>query len=229
MQRTGLILATFVVTLWSGMSLAHTSSDGENFSTDYNPRGAVMTSADTIIFLDSSCGAASSEYGSGTWEWSNGGFTIKLKKKTFGFPRQELEIDDHSKCQAGADEETESATSSGSPRQPAQSAQSAKNGTPAPVVRQVYDLCVKDQVESEMTKWGEDPANHRALAIERANALRKAHASANTMCECVTAPLKSGKQSVAADFMSEAGYYKKMQFVCSMDSGPEEFMKQFGN
>lgn len=184
-------------------------------------------SDDTLIFLDKDCSASSTTYGNGKWEWSNGGFTIDLEKKSFGFPRQALEIDDQGKCQAGASDEENADTRPPPARSPKGTARAG--AASAALIRQVYDLCARDQVETAMSKWGEDPENRRALAIERANALRKAHNAANSMCNCVVLPLKNGKQIVGTGFVAQAGYYKRMQFACSMESGPEEFIKQFGH
>lgn len=97
------------------------------------------------------------------------------------------------------------------------------------IIQQVYDLCAADQVEIEMTSWGSDPANNHALAVERIYALHQAKASAKEMCTCVVQPLKDGKEAIESDFMSEASFYKKMQFVCSVNSGLGEFLKQSGS
>jgi hypothetical protein len=200
MQRSGLIFLTLAVSMWCGNSLAHTSSEGEKFTADYNPHGAVLSSEDTVIFLDSSCSADSTTYGSGTWEWSNGGFTINLEKKSFGFPRQEIDINDQSKCQAGMNDPEPVA------RQANQPTHSKPQPTPGPSIKKVYAICTQDQLET-----GQSASDAKA------------------MCECVIAPLKKGELTVDSDFMAMAGFYKKMQYVCAVDSGPEGFLKQLGD
>lgn len=95
---------------------AYTSSDGDEYTIKYNKHGAVLTSVNTKYFIENNagakqiskklklylgkdCDAYSNVYGKGSWGWANGGFRIDFKHKSFGFPRQEIDIINMEKCQ----------------------------------------------------------------------------------------------------------------------------------
>ena len=74
---------------------AYVSSDGNVYEIRYNKHGAVLTSTykHLTLYLGKDCDAFSKVYGKGTWGWANGGFSVDFRRKSFGFGRQELDLD----------------------------------------------------------------------------------------------------------------------------------------
>lgn len=75
------------------------SSDNVVYSVTYNKNGAVLASpSGKKVYLGKDCDSFSKKHGKGTWGWANGGFKVTFKNKGIGFPRQEIDIPDISKC-----------------------------------------------------------------------------------------------------------------------------------
>lgn len=75
-------------------------SDGEGNQYSYKVDNSKfeLTSSNHKIVLSEDCKAKSSQFGIGTWEQSNGGFLIQFSTKKIGFPRQEVLLDNITKC-----------------------------------------------------------------------------------------------------------------------------------
>lgn len=75
------------------------SSDSVVYSVTYNKNGAVLAStSDEKVYLGKDCDSFSKKHGKGTWGWANGGFKVMFNNKDIGFPRQEIDIPNISKC-----------------------------------------------------------------------------------------------------------------------------------
>lgn len=75
--------------------------DGSGIKYQFAPdaTGGTLTSASVTIHLGKACDASSSQLGSGTWEWGNGGFVAHFpNNKDVGFPRQEIDIQNKHGC-----------------------------------------------------------------------------------------------------------------------------------
>ncbi len=111
-----LILTTSLLFATTNNNQSYISGDGDQYFIQYNKNGAVLTSVNEKhiiannasgkvtskklkLYIGKDCDAFSKVYGNGSWEWSNGGFLIEFKGKSFGFPRQEVDIPGMQKCQ----------------------------------------------------------------------------------------------------------------------------------
>lgn len=112
------VMLLIIFGLFSVNSYAHISSDGDQFTTEYNQNGAVLTSVypkifwvrmganlksvekKVTIYIGKNCDVFSDFYGKGSWEWANGGFFLSFEKnnKILSFGRQELSIDNNGAC-----------------------------------------------------------------------------------------------------------------------------------
>ena len=111
-------ILTFIVSLFmSTNTFGYFSSDGDEFTAQYNEHGAILTStADKyftvgsgagtkwvpekiIIYLGGNCDAHSDRYGEGSWAWANGGFEISFVSGIYlGFARQDIHIENDGGC-----------------------------------------------------------------------------------------------------------------------------------
>ena len=102
--------------LTTNKNQSYVSGDGDEYILQYNKHGAVLTSVNEKHIMDNNaggkvtsqklklymgkdCDTFSKVYGKGSWGWANGGFSIEFKGKSFGFPRQEVDIPGMEQCQ----------------------------------------------------------------------------------------------------------------------------------
>jgi hypothetical protein len=70
-------------------------TDGVNqYAVSGNGHGVLLKSKSTTIYLGKDCDAYSPGFGRGHWSWANGGVLVELKKRTFGFARQDTPFND---------------------------------------------------------------------------------------------------------------------------------------
>jgi hypothetical protein len=109
-----LLLAAILMS--SNAHASYISSDGDEFTAEFNEHGAVLTSAHekhyfvghgansklivrkAIIYLGKDCDVSSQFYGKGVWAWANGGFKLKLSRKELAFRHQDLDIENNGGC-----------------------------------------------------------------------------------------------------------------------------------
>ena len=92
-----LFLTAFVV---QAKASTYTDTEGTRYSYSVNLDGIVLTPTDggTPLYLGRSCDTYSPRYGTGTWSWANGGFTLNFPERRFGFLRQELPANRGTDC-----------------------------------------------------------------------------------------------------------------------------------
>lgn len=115
------MLSALVLMLASAPATAtdwtYVSSLGDEYAVAANENGVVLTSiypkawfieagADSkiekgqdVIFIGRSCDAFHKLFGNGKWEQGNGGFLVMFDAISFGFPRQELIMENGGDCQ----------------------------------------------------------------------------------------------------------------------------------
>ncbi|MDD5392750.1 MAG: hypothetical protein PHE17_07000 [Thiothrix sp.] len=91
-----LVIASALL-LSSSLALAggYVDGNGVTYKMTKNAHGVVLKSKNTTLYLGNACDADSNKYGKGSWGWANGGVSVKLKKKTIGFPRQDSPFADN--------------------------------------------------------------------------------------------------------------------------------------
>jgi hypothetical protein len=60
--------------------------------------GLVLATRGATIHLSRDCKAVSARYGEGSWQWTNGGFTVRFATQEIGFPRQEVDVGQGQAC-----------------------------------------------------------------------------------------------------------------------------------
>ena len=92
MIRITLTLLLVTSAVAQAQNRMHVDGSGTQYSYSVNQDGGVLTPMDggAPLYLGRSCDSYSPRYGSGTWSWSNGGFTVDFPDKGIGFARQEL-------------------------------------------------------------------------------------------------------------------------------------------
>ena len=73
---------------------------GRTWTASPNRNGVVLRSRTGTIYLGRDCDAASPRLGRGRWEWANGGFLVRFRGATIGFPRQEIDAGNGLNCRS---------------------------------------------------------------------------------------------------------------------------------
>ena len=60
--------------------------------------GLVLATRGITIHLSRDCKAVSARYGEGSWQWANGGFTVRFANQEIGFPGQEVDVGQGQAC-----------------------------------------------------------------------------------------------------------------------------------
>lgn len=94
-------LLTVIALCWAAAAAAQdtlVSADGERFRIQHNAHGAILRSADRVVYLGKDCDAYARRHGPGRWHWANGGITVELGDTRIAFPRQEVRMPPGSDC-----------------------------------------------------------------------------------------------------------------------------------
>ena len=79
--------------------VTYVTTKGTEFKTKFNEHGAVLKSKSLTIYLGNDCDASSPQFGNGSWDWANAGFSVYFENKEIIFGNyQELLIENDGKC-----------------------------------------------------------------------------------------------------------------------------------
>lgn len=62
--------------------------------------GLVLATRGITIHLSRDCKAVSARYGEGSWQWANGGVTVRFANQEIAFPGQEVDVGQGQACRA---------------------------------------------------------------------------------------------------------------------------------
>ncbi len=103
-----------MATAGAAQSKQYLSTGGSWFSFEENQHGAVLKSIEQstavaapdgpkidvgdILYLGRSCDAFSTDFGEGSWKWTNGGFIVEFPAGRITFPGQVIDIVEENQC-----------------------------------------------------------------------------------------------------------------------------------
>lgn len=83
-------------------ALTFSLSQAAGYSVEYNQHGAILRNDSETVYLGTSCDAASSQYGSGSWRQGSTGLTVRFSDKSLEFPGWVIENKMGQRCMLGS-------------------------------------------------------------------------------------------------------------------------------